>query len=321
MIMELPSENEIESSCQIVYEVMKPTPQYSWPLLNERAGTELWIKHENYTPIGTFKIRSGLVYLRHLRQSGARVRAVVTATRGNWGQAVGFAARREGIRAIVYVPRGNSSSKNRAMAGLGVELVEHGDDFEEARRECERRAEGDGFHCVPSFHELLIRGTATYSLELFTAVQGIDAAYVPIGLGSGICGMVAARQALGLKTEIVGVVSSGAPAYYESFLERRLVERPATTLLADGVACRTPQPDALEIIWRHVNRVVTVTDEEVAGAMRVLFDDTHNVAEGAGAAAVAAVLRERNLLKGKRVAAVLSGGNVDRDVFQGILQV
>jgi len=318
--MDLPSGEKIETACGVVYEAMEPTPQYSWPLLNERAGGEVWIKHENCTPIGTFKIRGALVYFRHLRETGERVTRVVAATRGNFGQAVAFAARREGIEAIVYVPHGNSSSKNRAMRGLGATLVEHGSDFEEARREAERRARAEGLHFMPSFDELLVRGTATYSIELFTAVKGIDAAYVPIGLGSGICGMVAAREALGLKTEIVGVVSQHAPAYADSFVARRPVERPAATLLADGVACRTPVPDALDILWRHVARVVAVTDEEVASAMRILFDDTHNVAEGAGAAAVAAVLKERDTLGGKRVAAVLTGSNVDREVFGRVLQ-
>lgn len=318
--MHLPSKAEIDTACRIVYEAMSPTPQYSWLLLNERTGAEVWIKHENFAPIGTFKIRGALVYFRHLRESGEHVKRVVAATRGNFGQAVAFAARREGIEAVVYVPYGNSSSKNRAMRGLGATLVEHGSDFEEARREAERRAGAEGLHFLPSFDEFLVRGTATYSMELLTAVQGIDVAYVPIGLGSGICGMVAAREALGLNTEIAGVVSQHAPAYADSFVERRPVERPATTLLADGVACRTPVPDALDILWRHVARVVTVTDEEVAAAMRVLFDDTHNVAEGAGAAAVAAVLKERDKLCGKRVAAVLTGSNVDREVFGRVLQ-
>ena len=318
--MELASRAEIETACGIVYEVMNPTPQYSWPLLNARAGAEVWLKHENYTPIGTFKIRGALVYFRHLRESGESVKRVVAATRGNFGQAVAFAARREGIEAVVYVPHANSSSKNRAMRSLGATLVEHGSDFEEARREAERRARAEGIHFMPSFDENLVRGNATYAWELFTAVEGIDVAYVPIGLGSGICGMVAAREALGLETEIVGVVSQQAPAYADSFVERRPVERPATTKLADGVACRTPVPDALDILWRHVARVVTVNDEEVAAAMRILFDDTHNVAEGAGAAAVAAILKERDALVGKRVAAVLTGSNVDREVFGQVLE-
>ena len=318
--MVLPGKGAIDRASQVVYEAMRPTPQFTWPLLNQRLGLELWIKHENHTPLGAFKIRGALVYFRRLRESGTDVRRVVTATRGNHGQAVGFAARREGIESLIYVPHGNSEAKNRAMRGLGATLIEHGSDFAEAAREARRRAAEEGLHYVPSFHELLVAGVATYSFELLPAVGNLAVVYVPIGLGSGICGLVAAREALGLKTEIVGVVSDHAPAYYESFVERRPVERAAQTRLADGVACSTPDPEALDIIWRHVARIVKVTDSEVAEAMRILFDDTHNVAEGAGAAAVAAVMRDKELLRGKRVAAVLSGGNVDRDVFAAVLQ-
>jgi threonine dehydratase len=317
--MNLPTLSEIERAASVVYEVMPPTPQYAWPLLNARLGCEIWIKHENHTPLGAFKIRGSLVYIRRLKQPGAKVDAVITATRGNHGQAVAFAARREGLRAIIYVPRGNSPSKNRAMCGLGAELVEFGGDFEQARREAMRRAAGEGLHAVPSFHEALVAGVATYSLELFRAVPDIDVAYVPIGLGSGISGMCAAREALGLKTEIVGVVSAHAPCYAESFRLRAPVERPATTELADGVACSATAPEGFEIILRHVSRIVTVTDAEAAHAMRILFEDTHNVAEGAGAAALAAILQEQSALKGKRVAAPLTGGNVDRDVFARVL--
>ncbi len=318
--MHLPGKNEIEAAGRIVYEAVQPTPQLSWPLLNERLGAELWLKHENHTPVGAFKIRGALVHLRRLRESGAGVSRVVTATRGNHGQAVGFAARREGIHAIVYVPYGNSPSKNRAMRAFGVSLVEHGGDFEEARQEALRRAGEEGWRFVPSFHEDLVAGVATYSMELLSGGPPLDVVYVPIGLGSGICGMAAAREALRLKTEIVGVVSEKAPAYHESFLQRKLVQKPALTQLADGLACSTPDPAALEIIWRHVSRVVTVSEEEIAEAMRILFEDMHNIAEGAGAAAIAAAVRERTELHGKRAAAVITGGNVDRDVFARILQ-
>jgi threonine dehydratase len=318
--MTLPSKNAIEAAGQVVYEAMAPTPQLTWPLLNERTGLELWLKHENYTPLGAFKVRGSLTYFRSLRESGRSVTRVMTATRGNHGQAVAFAARREGLEAIVYVPFGNSPAKNRAMRGLGATLVEHGNDFEAARREAQRHAEHDGLFYVPSFSEALLAGVATYSLELFSALRNLDVLYVPIGLGSGICGAVAARAALGLRTEIVGVVSSEAPAYFDSFAERRLVQRPALTALADGLACSTPHPEALDIIWREVARVVAVSDDEVAAAMKILFDDTHNVAEGAGAAALAAVLKEQDRLRGRRVAAVVTGGNVDREVFAAVLQ-
>jgi threonine dehydratase len=306
----------IERAAEIVYGAMPATPQYRWPLLCERVGAEIWVKHENHTPLGAFKIRSGLVYFRRLRGSGT----AVTATRGNFGQAVAFAARREGMQAVVYVPYGNSPSKNRAMRALGACLVEHGQDFEEARREAARWAEAEGHHYVPSFHEWLVEGTATYSLELFRAVPDIDVAFVPIGMGSGICGMCAAREALGLKTEIVGVVSAHARAYAESFERKEAVESPVSTRIADGMACRAADPRALEVMWRHVSRVVAVTDHEVAAAIRAAYDDTHNLAEGGGAAGLAAILKEKDTLNGKRVAMVMSGGNVDREMYAEVLR-
>ena len=318
--MTLPTKAEIERARQIVYEAMAPTPQYRWPLLCARAGTEVWLKHENHTPLGAFKTRSALVYFRLLRESGAAARVAVTATRGNYGQAVALAARREGMEAVVYVPNGNSRSKNLAMRALGARLVEHGNDFEEARLEAHRWAAAGGHHYVPSFHQWLVAGTATYSWELFDAVKDIDVAFVPIGMGSGVLGMCAAREALGLKTEIVGVTSEHARAYYESFTQRQVVTSPARTRLADGMAVPAPDSDSLQLMWRYLSRVVTVTDDEVAAAMRAIFDDTHNVAEGGGAASLAAVLKESDALRGKRVAAILSGGNVDRALFAEILR-
>ena len=318
--MTLPDLDAIERAAEIVYGAMPPTPQYRWPLLCERAGAEVWVKHENHTPLGAFKIRSGLVYFRKLKESGAANEKVVTATRGNFGQAVALGARREGMEAVVFVPYGNSPSKNRAMRALGACLVEHGQDFEEARREAARRADAEGRHYVPSFHEWLVEGTATYSLELFRAVPDIEVAFVPIGMGSGICGMAAAREALGLRTEIVGVVSAHARAYAESFERRKPVESPVSTRIADGMACRAADPDALAVICRHVSRIVTVTDDEVSAAIRAAYDDTHNLAEGGGAASIAAMLKEKESLRGKRVAVVMSGGNVDREVYAEVLR-
>ena len=314
----LPTKDRIEEAANIVYEAMLPTAQHCWPLLSGRVGTEVWLKHENHGPVGAFKIRGGLVYFRRLREQ-SRPSGVITATRGNHGQAIGFAARREGIPATICVPYGNSASKNRAMRSFGVTLVEHGHDFEEARQEARRKALSEGLHYVPSFHPWLVEGNSTYSYELFRAVD-IDVAYVPIGLGSGICGMCAAREALGRKTEIIGVVSAHAAAYSDSFAERRAISRPAETRIADGVAVPVPDPDALDLIWRYVSRVVTVTDAEVEEAMRAIFDDTSNVAEGAGAVGVAALLKEKDQLRGKRVAAVVTGGNVDRDVLARVLR-
>ncbi|HEX4985091.1 MAG TPA: threonine dehydratase [Burkholderiales bacterium] len=314
----LPPLRALDEAAEVVYRTMPPTPQYAWPLLRARLGAEVWVKHENHTPIGAFKLRGGLVYFDDLAARG-KPAGVISATRGNHGQSVGFAARRHDIPATIVVPHGNSVEKNAAMRALGVELVEHGEDFQAARERAQWIAAQRGLHMVPSFHPLLVRGVASCSLELLRAVPGLDVAYVPIGLGSGICGLVAAREALGLKTEIVGVVSEQAPAYALSFSQKRTVEHAVTTRIADGMACRTPEPAALEILWRHVARIVTVSDADVGEAMRLIYGATHNVAEGAGAAGLAAALKERERLAGRRIAFVLSGANVDRDVFSQLL--
>ena len=315
----LPTLSEIESAAQLVRQVVAPTPQYCWPLLCEQLGAEVWVKHENHTPVGAFKIRGGLVYFAELARSHGLRNGVVTATRGNHGLSVAYAAQRHGIAATVVVPHGNSKEKNAAMRALGVELIEHGEDFQAAREHAEALAQQRSLQMVPSFHPLLVAGVATYSLELLRAVPEIDIAYVPIGLGSGICGMLAVRDALGLKTEVVGVVSTQAPAYARSFHARRPIECPATTVIADGMACRKPEPAALEEIYRGVERIVEVTDEEIASAMRTLFACTHNISEGAGAAALAAAQKEKSRLTRRRIAIVLSGSNVDRDMYTSVL--
>jgi len=315
----LPKLKQLEHAASIVYETMAPTPQYAWPLLKAQLGAEIWIKHENHTPTGAFKIRGGLTYFHDLAKHKDRPLGVISATRGNHGQSVGYAARRYGMSATVVVPQGNSVEKNAAMRALGVGLVEHGADFQAARERALWIAQQRGLHMVPSFHPLLVQGVASYSLELLRAVPDLDVAYVPIGLGSGICGMIAARDALKLKTEIVGVVSELAPAYALSFEQKRAVEHPVSTRIADGMACRTPEPEALEILWHGMARVVRVSDDEVEEAMRLMFSATHNVAEGAGAAGLAAATRERDQLAGRKAAVILCGANVDRDVFARIL--
>jgi threonine dehydratase len=314
----LPSLAEIESAARVVYGVMPPTPQYCWPLLCERLGAEVWVKHENHTPLGAFKIRGGLTYFESLARD-KNIKGVITATRGNHGQSVGFAARLHGLPATIVVPFGNSVEKNAAMRAQGVQLIEHGAEFQVAREYAEQLAQELSLHMVPSFHFKLMTGVATYSLEFLRAVPDLDVVYMPIGMGSGICGMVAAREALGRKVEIVGVVSAAARAYAESFTRHRPLEAPVTTKLADGMACRTPDSEALEIMWRHVARMVEVTDAEVAQAMAMVFECTHNVAEGAGAASLAAAWQERERLAGRKVGVVVSGGNVDRDVFGAVL--
>jgi len=312
--------DEIEAAARIVYAEMQATPQYCWPLLCERLGTEVWVKHENHTPIGSFKIRGGLVYFAHLAKSSEMPKGVVSATRGNHGQSVGFAARRYGIPATIVAPHGNSVEKNAAMRAFGVQLIEHGEDFQAAREYAKDLAHEKSLQMISSFDPLLVTGVATYSLELLRAVKDLDVVYVPIGLGSGICGMLAVRDALELNTEIVGVVSAHANTYAESFVSRSSIESQVSTKIADGMACRVPEQSALELIWKGVERIVEVTDNEIADAMRMLYECTHNVCEGAGAAAIAAALQEASKIKGRKVAVIASGGNVDRDVFVSVLK-
>jgi threonine dehydratase len=314
----LPTLSEIESAADIVYCYMAPTPQYRWPLLSQRLGVELWLKHENHVPTGAFKLRGGLVYFSDVARN-PEIKEVVTATRGNHGQSVALSARRHGVSAKIVVPLGNAIEKNAAIRALGATLIECGEDFQAAREEAVRTASDTGAHLVPAFHPRLIQGVATYAVELFRAEPGLTDVYVPIGLGSGICGVAAARNALSPKTRIVGVVSASAPSYFLSFKVGHPVEAPADTWLADGMACRAPEPDALEMILRNVDRIVAVTDQEIGQAMRDIFECTHNCAEGAGAAAVAAVAKEAHALKGRKVAAVLSGGNVDRHIYAAVL--
>ncbi|MGA2167802.1 MAG: threonine dehydratase [Terracidiphilus sp.] len=317
--MTLPSLAQIRDAQTVVYRHMPPTPQYSWPMINERLGAEAWIKHENHTPAGAFKLRGALVYIDWLKQTQPELAGVVAATRGNHGQGVGMAARLYGLRAIIVVPHGNSKGKNRAMLAQGVELVEYGHDFQESLEFARGLAQELGLAMVDSFHERLVMGTATYALELFEGAPALDTVYVPIGLGSSICGVSAARNALELKTEIVGVVAAESPSYALSFRQRQIVEAPSRTAIADGLACRTPNAQAMEIIWQNVARIVEVTDTEIAHAMRVLYEDTHNLAEGAGAAALAGALNEKQHQAGKRIGVVLTGGNVDRETYVDVL--
>jgi threonine dehydratase len=297
---------------------MPPTPQFRWPLLESRVGTAVWVKHENHTPTGSFKVRGGLVYFDDLCRSG-KPAGVVSATRGNHGQSVGFAARRYGVPATIVVPHGNSVEKNAAMRSLGVELVERGRDFQAASEAAAVIAAERRWHRLPSFHPLLVCGVGTYALELFRAVPDLHTVYVPVGMGSGLCGVIAARDALRLDTRVVGVVSTAAPAFALSFREDRVISHEVTTRIADGLACRTPMREPLDIARQGAVRIVEVTDDEVEAAMRALFADTHNVAEGGGAAALAALLQEHDTMRGRKVAIVLSGGNVDSDVYRRVL--
>jgi threonine dehydratase len=316
MMMELET---LEAAAALVHRAVPPTPQYCWPLLSRRLGAELWVKHENHMPIGAFKIRGGLVYLDAVKRSQPDLRGVVTATTGNHGQSVALAATQLGIAATIVVPFGNSIEKNQAMAGFGARLVEAGHDFQAAFEHATELAERERRHFIHSYDPLLVRGVASYALELFRAVPDLDTVYVPIGLGSGISGMIAAREALGLATEVVGVVAANAPTYALSFAAGAPVSTNSADTMAGGLAVRVPNPEALEIIRRGAARILTVSEAEIRRAMRIMFSDTHNVAEGAGAAALAGALQERHRLAGKRAAVIQSGGNIDRALFAEVL--
>jgi threonine dehydratase len=315
----LPSREELTAAARVVAAAVAPTPQIRWPLLGARTGAEVWVKHENHTPIGAFKLRGGIVYVDDLARSPRPPAGVITATRGNHGQSIAFAANRAGMRVTIVVPHGNSREKNAAMRAMGAELVEHGHDFQSAMEYTRAIAAERGLHLVQPFHPMLVRGVASYALELFGALPTLDTVYVPIGLGSGICGLIAAREALGLRTKIVGVVAENARAYALSFAAGRPVATESAETIADGVACRVPDADALAIIFRWAERIVTVSESEIAAAMRHYFSDTHNVAEGAGAAPLAALLKERSAMERRQVGLVLSGGNVDREVYARVL--
>ena len=312
--------DEVQAARQTVHAVMPPTPQYAWPMLRQRLGMTVWVKHENHTPVGAFKVRGGLTYFAALAAAGSR--GVVSATRGNHGQSVAFGARKYHLAATIVVPHGNSVEKNAAMRALGATLVEHGEDFQAAREHATALAQERGLHMVPSFHRDLIKGVMSYWLEFFESFpRGEEPAvvFVPIGQGSGFCAAAAARRHTGARSALVGVVSAHATSYLQSFRERRVVEAPVTTQLADGMACRIADEEALEIVLREAEDVVAVTDGEVAQAMRALFADTHNVAEGAGAAGLAAATQQSERWHGRAVGVALTGGNVDTEVFARVL--
>ena len=311
---------DLEAAADLVRRHMPPTPQYAWPLLSQSCGAEVWVKHENHTPTGAFKIRGGITFIDWLKRTQPGTPGICTATRGNHGQSQARAATAAGLRCLVYVPEGNSVEKNAAMRAFGAELVVHGADFDAAREEAFRVAELEGLAIVPPFHAELVRGVATYAWELFTEVPDLDTVYVPIGCGSGICGTIMARDALGLKTRVVGVVSTEANCARLSVEAGRLVETPSARTFADGMAVRVPVQAALDIYGPGAERIVEISDDEVAEAMRVYYRTTHNLAEGAGAAPLAALMQEREAMAGRKVGVILCGGNVDTDVFRMVLE-
>jgi threonine dehydratase len=312
--------DELAAAATTVRSVVPPTPTYAWPLLARETGTEVLVKHENHTPTGSFKVRGGLVYVDALLRSGIRPKGVVTATRGNHGQSVALAAARNGIASVIVIPEGNSPEKNAAMEAFGGRLITAGKDFDESRAIAMEMERKDGYHFFPSFHRELVKGVATYALELFTGNASLDAVYVPIGMGSGICATITVRDLLELKTEIVGVVAENAPAFALSFAAGHPVATNSASTFADGMACRDPQAEPFDIIKTGAARIVTVSEDEIADAIRLYYRATHNLAEGAGAAPLAALFKEKDRYRGKRVGLILSGGNIDMPVLAQILR-
>ncbi|MGL4322957.1 MAG: threonine dehydratase [Beijerinckiaceae bacterium] len=306
----------LEHAQKAVTAVLPPTPQHVWPLLNQRLAADVVVKHENHLPTGAFKVRGGLIYMERLKRERPQVRGVVSATRGNHGQSIAFAGQRYGVPVTIFVPYGNSVEKNNAMRAYGATLVEHGSDFQAAREEAVRYAAAHDLEMVPSFHRDLVLGVGTYALELLSAHPDLDSLYCPIGLGSGICGCIMARDLLGVKTEIIGVQSTHAPAYALSFTAGKAVATNSADTFADGMATRVPDEAALAIIIKGAARIVLVNDDEISDALRHLWTDTHNLAEGAGAAALAAAMQEHAVNTGKRIGIILSGGNIDFDLFR-----
>lgn len=309
----------LDATARFLRTILPETPQMVWPQLSERLGAEVWVKHENHLPTGAFKVRGGLVYLEQLRHQDKELPGVIAATRGNHGQSIAFAARRLGLRSVIVVPAGNGREKNAAIRALGAELIECGHDFQAAREWATARAAAEGLHMVPAWHPLLVRGVATASLELLRAAPELEVVFVPVGMGSGLCGMIAARDALGHRARIVGVAAELAPAYALSFERREPVTTERADTFADGIATRSPDPQALAMIMAGADRIVTVSEAAIRAAMRHYFSDIHQVAEGAAAAALAAAESNPGLVRGKMVGMVLSGGNVDREMYAGIL--
>jgi len=310
---------EFDCVLSLVRASMPPTPQYAWPLLKSRTGVDVIVKHENHTPIGAFKVRGGLVYLHRLKRERPQLKGIISATRGNHGQSLAFAGSRAGLAVTIVVPHGNSREKNAAMRALGADVIERGRDFDEAKDSAMEMASAGGLEFVPSFHRDFIVGVATYAYELFTAVEGLDTIYVPIGLGSGICGVIGMRDLLKLRTAIVGVVASGANAYSLSLAAGEVIQTNAALTFADGMAVRVPDAAAFDQIRRGAERIVEVSDDEIAEAIRILFSATHNCAEGAGAAGLAALIKERERFRGRRAAVILTGQNIDAPWMASVL--
>jgi threonine dehydratase len=309
--MMIPTLSDVYAARNRIRDVISPTPLLQHALLVEETGLDIWVKHENHNPTGAFKIRGGLNLVRSLG-SGARAAGVVTASTGNHGQSIAMSCQRERIRCTVFVPEGNNPEKNAAMRALGAVVDEGGRDFDEARERCEQAAAATGARYVHSADEpLLIAGVATYALEIFEQLPAVDVVLVPIGGGSGACGNCLVRSAVGAATNVVGVQAAAADAFARSWkTHQRLVGDSAATF-AEGMATRVTFELTFAFLERELDDVVTLSEDELAEGVRLALRATHNLAEGAGGAALAAALRMKDQLAGKTVVAVMSGGNLD----------
>lgn len=310
----------LEGARERVRASVPPTPTRRWPLLEEATGTPTWVKHENHNPTGAFKVRGGVNLVARLRAEKPDLSGLISATRGNHGQSLAYAGAAAGLPVVIVVPEGNSPDKNAAMRAFGAELVVHGRDFQEAREHAEELAVARGLLGVPPFHPWLVEGVATYAAELLEAVPELTAIYVPVGMGSGICANIAVRDLLGAETEIIGVVAANAPAYALSLAAGEPVSTEAADTFVDGVACRVPDPEAVRIIADGAARIVPVSEEQAAAAMAFMYRATHNLAEPAGALALAGLLADPGTAPHRRVAVVHTGGNADFDVLARVMR-
>src|SRR3954447_5756494 len=307
---------DLDDATRIVRPHVPVTPAYRWPLLEQVTGAPTWVKHENATPTGAFKVRGGLVYVERLLASGRRGPGLVSATRGNHGQSIAYAGRAHGLPVTIVVPEGNSPDKNAAMVGFGATLVVHGQDFQEAREHAVALADERRLEMVPSFHADLVAGVATYAAELHEQAGALDVVYVPVGQGSGICAHLAVRDLLRVPTEVVGVVADRAPAHALSFEAGHAVSTETADTFIDGVATRVPDADAVDAMVRGASRFVRVSEEAAEEAMRVLWQSTHQMPEPSGALALAGLLADPGRSEGTTAAVVMTGGNCDRDLEQ-----
>jgi threonine dehydratase len=315
-----PTLGDVYVARQRIADVVRPTPLLQHALLTSETGLDIWVKHENHNPTSAFKVRGGLNLVRSLSRD-ERAHGVVTASTGNHGQSIAMACQQESVRCTVFVPQGNNPEKNAAIAALGATVDEGGRDFDEARERCEQRAAATGARYVHSANEpLLLAGVGTYALEIFETLPSVDVILVPIGGGSGACGNCIVRSALGAHTRVIGVQAANADAFTRSFRSGTRVIGESAQTFAEGMATRVTFDLTFELLTRELDDVVVLSEEELAAGVRLALRTTHNLAEGAGAASLAAAMKLRESLRGQRVVAVMSGGNLDAAKLRAIVQ-